>query len=420
MAEILYFPGMKGGFALGLIWQHEETPPSLRSLRVSAAELGRSFRWSVVHQSPAGAIQSGFCEPLHGIRPASLRALAAEVASHHRAPWNGIFHLEGDRYWYIAVRQGHAIIPGGDRIGTIKDLTSLRERHRALGEWLEVDGTLQDLASIVRTTKSTTALRDVQSGPWKAAAYAGVAVASLAVVAGGAWYWYDQQQTAEREALAARQRAFAAAQLASEAARRESRPWAAEAVPSEFLNACRREWNGQALAHSGWPLASWRCRAVSQTAIAIDVTWHRSGGVALDAPGALSEDGNRAASTRDTATSFAPSGPDILAVSDARRALWTYAQRVGVALQVAMPPPLLPSDNGAPVDPWLLMTAEIPFGAPPWLGPGHGLDTVPALRLTEIGYDAATAVWNGKAKIYALRHGLPQATQRDVNVGGGK
>lgn len=405
MAEFLTFPGSKGGFAIGLLWQHEETPPTLRSLRSSASTLGRSFRWSVVHASPEGSIQSGFCEPLPGMKPASLKSLAAVVASHHRAPWNGIFHLEGDRYWYVAVRQGQAIIAGGDRIGTLNDLTLAREHHRTLGEWTEVDGTLQDLAAMVRMAKTVPVLRDVQSGPWKATGYAVAAFVGSAVIGGAAWYWYDKQQTAEREAQMARQRALVAAQRANDAARQHTVPWPAQPAPAAFIDACKQEWNGQALAESGWTLGSWRCKQNRPGTIAIDTTWRRDGGLALHAPGVLSQDGNEATASRETATAFEPSRRDVLGTGDAQRIMWTYAQALGIALQLSMPPALLPSDGSGPVDSWLAMAVEIPFGAPPWLGHGEGLDAVAGLRLIEISYDAVAQSWKGTAKLYALRDG---------------
>lgn len=44
MAEILSFPGLKGGFAIGLTWHHEEKQPSKSVLRARALELGRNVR----------------------------------------------------------------------------------------------------------------------------------------------------------------------------------------------------------------------------------------------------------------------------------------------------------------------------------------------------------------------------------------
>jgi len=403
MADILSFPGLKGGFAIGLSWQHEEEQPRRSALRAKALELGRNVRWGVVHQSAEGAVQSGFCEAIAGAKPAALKPLAAIVAGQHRQPWMGLFHLHGSRYWYIAVRQGHAVIAGGDRVGSLEELTTLRERHRALGDWTEVEGTLRDLASMARASKGVSVLRDVQSGPWKSAAYPVAAVAGVAALLAGGWYWYDQKQEAEREAQLMRQRAIVAAQRANEAARQQALPWVAEATPTAFLQACRRAWDRQALADAGWTLATWRCKPATTTTLTIETGWKRDGGVAANAPGVLSADGNQANATAHAPAVFLPSSRAVNAPSVAQRSMWTYAQGNGLSLQLTMPPALLPADGKSPADPWLAMSADIGFGAPPWLCAGEGLDAVAGLRLTEVSYEAAAQAWKGTGKLYAMR-----------------
>ncbi|MFJ4291240.1 type 4b pilus protein PilO2 [Cupriavidus sp. NPDC089707] len=413
MAEILSFPGLKGGFAIGLTWQHEEAQPSKGVLRARALELGRNVRWGVVHESAEGAIQTGFCEAIAGAKPGGLKPLAAIVAGQHRQPWMGLFQLQDSLYWYIAVRQGHAVIAGGDRVGTLEELAPIRERHRALGEWTEVEGTLPDLASMARAAKGVAPMRDVLTGPWQATSYSLAAATGATVLLLGGWYWYDQQQAAEREAQLMRQRAVAAAQRANEAARQRAVPWVEEATPSTFLQACRRAWDRQAIAEAGWTLSSWRCKPATSTALTIETTWKREGGVAANAPGALSTDGNQAAATASAPVAFRPSSRAVSVPVEAQRSMWTYAQGNGVGLQLTSPPPLLPSDGNTPADPWLAMTADLGFGAPPWLGPGEGLDGVAGLRLTEISYEAAAQSWKGTGKLYAMRDGasLPAGSQ---------
>uniref|UniRef100_UPI003F49203E type 4b pilus protein PilO2 n=1 Tax=Cupriavidus taiwanensis TaxID=164546 RepID=UPI003F49203E len=409
MAQILSFPGLKGAFAIGLTWQHEEVQPSKSAVRGSAMALGRHFRWGVVHQSAEGAVQSGFCEPMAGVKVATVKPLAAVVAAQHHQPWMGLFHLQDNLYWYVAVRQGHAIISGGDRVGTLEELDTIRARHRTLGDWTEVEGTVRDLAAMARASKGVSAMHDVLRGPWRSTAYTLAAVGVLGVLVGGGWYWYDAQQEAEREAQRARQRAIAAAQQLNEASRPRILPWVEEALPSAFLQACRRAWEVQSLAESGWTMAAWSCKPATATTLNIETSWKRDGGVAANAPGSLSADGNQANATAVASAAFLPSPSGIDTVRDAQRAIWTYAQARAMALQVTMPPPLLPSDGKTPVDPWIVMTADIHFGAPPWMGIGTGLDTVAGLRLSEISYEAANQTWKGVGKLYAQRNGSAAA-----------
>ncbi|CAG9180268.1 hypothetical protein LMG23992_04192 [Cupriavidus laharis] len=412
MAEVLSFPGLKGGFAVGLSWQHEETQPSQSALRARALDLGRNGRWCVVHESTEGAVQTGFCEAIAGTKPARLKPLAAIVAGQHRQPWMGLFHLRGDVYWYVAVRQGHAVIAGGDRVGTLEEINPIRERHRALGEWTEIEGTLRDLATMARASKGVSVMRDALTGRWKSQAYTMAAVSGVMALIGGGWYWYDQQQEAEREAQRMQQRAIAAARLANEAARQQAAPWVEIAAPKELMLACRRAWDRQALAQGGWTLAGWRCKPATPTALTIETTWKREGGVADTAPGVLTVDGNLATETASAPAAFLPSSREISSSAEAQRAMWTYAQRNGVSLQLTLPPALLPTDGKTPVDPWLAMTADIGFGAPPWLGAGEGIEAVAGVRLTEISYEAANQTWKGTAKLYATRNGCSLRSER--------
>lgn len=407
MADVLSFPGLKGGFAIGLSWQHEEAQPSKGALRTRALELGRNVRWCAIHESAEGAIQSGFCEAISGAKPADLKPLAAIVAGQHRQPWMGLFHLRGNLYWYVAVRQGHAVIAGGDRVGTLEEIRPIRERHRALGDWTEIEGTMRDLAAMARASKGVSVMRDALTGPLKSNSYTIAAVAGVMALIAGGWYWFDQQQEAEREAQLMRQRAVTAAQLVNEAARQQAAPWVEVAAPLDFMRACRRAWDRLRLSETGWALAGWRCKPATSTALTIETTWMRAGGVADDAPGALSADGNLATETASAPAAFLPSSRAVVSSVDAQRAMWTYAQVNGLGMQLTMPPALLPADGKTPVDPWLVMSADIGFGAPPWLGPGEGIEAVAGLRLTEISYEAANQTWKGTAKLYAMRNGVP-------------
>ncbi|WP_414224639.1 type 4b pilus protein PilO2 [Cupriavidus necator] len=261
------------------------------------------------------------------------------------------------------------------------------------------------MASMARASKGVAVMRDVLTGPWKSTASLAAAVAGVASLVAGGWYWYDQQQEAEREAQMRRQRAIAAAQSANEAARQRALPWVEEAAPAAFLQACRRAWDKQVLADAGWTLASWRCKPATPTTLSIETSWKREGGVAANAPGMLSVDGNLANATAPSPAAFLPSPRAVNATAEAQRSIWTYAHANGVGLQLAMPPPLLPTDGKTPVDPWLAMTADIAFGAPPWLVAGDGLDLVAGLRLTEVSYEAAAQGWKGTGKLYAMRAG---------------
>ncbi|MCL6470639.1 MAG: type 4b pilus protein PilO2, partial [Ralstonia sp.] len=62
MAQVLNLPGIKGTYAVGLTWRHEDARPSRAALRKKARDL--QARWSVVHQTRTGHVQAGFCAGL--------------------------------------------------------------------------------------------------------------------------------------------------------------------------------------------------------------------------------------------------------------------------------------------------------------------------------------------------------------------
>ncbi|RWA55693.1 hypothetical protein AU476_06160 [Cupriavidus sp. UYMSc13B] len=401
MAQLLSLPGVKGTYAVGLAWRHEDAIPKAKALRELAAERGQ---WGIVYTTSAGAVQAGFCDPIDGVQsPRGVKALAAVVADAHPQPWMGIFDLGNDLYWLLAVRDGNEVIPDGDLVGTLEQVHSARDRHLPLGDWNERAGALDDLASIANVTAKQPVLRDLKGQPW--ALWGGLAGGLAAILAVGAvWYWHTQQVEAERQARLAAARA-------REAALRQRQqvvvlPWTLLPAASSALAACEQAWKDQALGRTGWILSSWKC-AVSSDGASIVVNWTRKGGTAAEAPGT--------ATNRDSAlTQHALPKPDMgqpaLATTErpAEIAAWTMAQTYAVPLQLMEEPgpkPIPGSSDGNPPPPpsWVAKTAIFDMVAPPWrVVDAQGLDMVPGLRLTEVTFNAATMVWSTAGKLYAL------------------
>ena len=417
MAESLTIPGVKGAFAIGLTWQHEEIPPKRPALRANAISMGRNVRWAVVHTSAGGAVQSGYCEPISGVKPGKVKPLAAYVADRHPQPWRGIYQLDEDRYWYIAVRQGHAIIAGSDCVGSLSELAAVRAHHDGLGDWTEVDGSFDNLVQMARGAKrAVAALQDVHAGPWRTTAVASAVLGMLGVVAAGGWYWYDQQQEAERAEIARKQAAFAA-QQAKSAAAQFVYPWARDAMPSAFASACADAWEGQELGVKGWPLASWECKP-SPTGVAVGVGWKRDGGLAVDAPGFLGGDGSSSSRSLDVPVRFRGSSQQAENQAGAQRAMWSLAQAFGLDLQLTLQAAPIQKDTSVPPDPWVKYSAVLTLYAPPWTAPAGRLDDVPGLRINEISFDANTQKWKAIGTLYAMRAGAVRAVANRIDSGG--
>ncbi|SAL05777.1 type IV pilus biosynthesis protein [Caballeronia calidae] len=408
MPQVLNLPGLKGAYAVGLQWWHEDAAPRPRALRARSIEL--NARWGIVRKTSA-MIQTGFCAPIDGVKtPATLRSLAAIVADAHPQPWMGRYRLapDADRYWYIAVRDGHAVIPEGDQIGTREQLDRLRERHREYGEWHEYEGTLEDLAAIVRPAPRAASLVDFQASAWKPVIRAGAVLAVVGLTVGAYLSWHAHRIEVARTAAIARARALAAVDALQRNAQAKILPWTQQPIPSDTLHTCAQAWHLQPLTQHGWTLASWQCETGTHD-VTIEAAWARTGGVATNAPGTLARDGQHADSSSHIETTFPVSPSAVLDSQAAQRAIWGFVQTEGLALTLNAAPdkPALPgsarSKETTPPNPWLDSSAELSAAFPLWLVEPAAFDAVPGLRFSKIRYDASKDQWVATGTLYAMR-----------------
>lgn len=406
MAAILTLPGVKGVFAAGLSWRHEDTVPKAKELRALSLEKGR---WGLVRKTMTGSVQVGFCEPIPGVSsPSKLKSLATIVAEQRPQPWMGLYKLDDDRYWYIAVRDGQEVIPEGDQVGKLEDLLRVREQHLTLGDWEEAEGTVDDLAEMALSTSKHLVLRDLQSRPWVPIAVMCSVMAALGAAALAAWMYHERELEEQRQAALARQRAIAAALQARHDAQARILPWTQEPMPSAGLDVCRQAWSTQQLAVAGWMLSGWHC-AIQMHGVSVSADWARSGGTAEQAPGILAPDAQHAVSTRDFTLTFAQPDTRAQVEQTARRAIWTLAQTYGIDLTLSTTPPkpVLPGDNSAKPapDPWSTWPAKLVLRTPPWMGMGAAFDAIPGLRVESLDWNASTQLWAASATLYALPAG---------------
>jgi Pilin accessory protein (PilO) len=412
MAETLTLPGVKGAFAVGLAWRHEDTVPKGRVLRELSQEKGR---WGVVYRTTAGTVQVGFCAPVDGVRVAGrLRSLAAMVADSRPQPWMGLFRLGEDHYWYIAVRNGQEIIPDGDQVGTHEAVMQVRENHLRLGDWNECEGTLADLAAVVLTTPRRPALRDFRARPRLR-----LAITSGVLMVSGVSALYIKQAN-DREATLALQK------VAADAARIQQLQ---QPLPSVALAACAHAWHAQALAMSGWVLNTWSFHVDAAGMPSTSASWQRAGGLASDAPGALVTDGQHA-----DRSSLDESGPGTglalrtgkpVAQAVAERAIWSLAQTWGMTLTIE------PERAGNPANqtsqgmatasaqaavPWLERAVHFTTAMPPWKLQGSAFDAVPGLRVTEVSTDTGSGLWQVSGMLYTLRVGVAASVASRAGV----
>lgn len=140
---------LSGGLWLvGMDWESREAPQSNSQIRARAREIGADM---AVQRIVDGAVQVGYGFPIEGLKPAgNIRSLAASVAQGVKQPWLGIYQLDEERYWYVAVRDGFQIMPGSDIVADRETVDALRREHRGLsGDWTQKEGTLEHLELLI-------------------------------------------------------------------------------------------------------------------------------------------------------------------------------------------------------------------------------------------------------------------------------
>lgn len=397
MADTVTLPGLKHTFAVGMSWRHEDAVPKEKQLRALSLEEGR---WGIVRTTSTNAIQVAFCEPVSGMRAHQLRSLAAVVADHHPQPWMGLYKLADDRYWYIAVRDGQAVIPGGDRIGTFEEMVRVRDGHvSAHGEWKEIEGTAADLAEMAQMTPNAKPLRDMQSSALALYTKLGIGtfmIGGLGLACVLAYQHFSEQTTVNTGVLNSLQTAQPVAKP----------PWLSAPMSSAVFENCHHAWSRQDLARKGWTLTGWSCSA-APNAVSVTTTWGRGGGLAVDAPGMLSADGESSTETVTEPATFGQPSTQTTLEAAARRIVWSLAQSHSLSLDLGVPAPTSAALPGAAQQvqqlPWITIPATFTSVAAPWSDLSSAFDAADGLRISSVAWDSTKHVWTLAGSLYASR-----------------
>jgi len=400
--EILSLPGVRAPVAVGLTWIHTEKRPSASERRKIAS---RGGAWGVVRHAASDAYQIG-----HGVlrgdqKPRrSVSSLAALVAEHHRSPWLGLYRIDEDRSWLIAVTHDGQIIPDGDRLGEHEALLRERDALRAQQQWREEDGDVGELVTMIALASPQPKLRDLTRSISRPLMIATVTALAIALMAAGV---YDRLQKRDAAELQEHLRQLAAAQrLARERAAAEAAipPWTRQPAPADVLAACASAWNRQLKGKLGWIVSGWTCTP-SSASVLLAASWTRSGGVAADAPGRLTDAEHSLDAWQAPAPLKAANTTAVL-VPEAHRAIWTFAQSYPISLSLediaAEPPKAASTPENVPPQ-WQRQSAHFTLSTPPWAGLSAAFDAVPGLRITDIHFDDSRNEWTVDATLYSWR-----------------
>ena len=388
MASILTIAGKQ--WLAGMTWRSYENIPDKQDLLNDAEQLDHS--WAAVRIGEE-AIQAGFCEPMAGMkRPVKLFSLAAMLADSREQPWLGIFKIREGLWWYIAVRDGHAVLPDGDIIGGQEEINIARDQHAGFGDWKYIDGDIDTLASIIKNIEEKpTPVKSlvVSNLPLMPIVAGAVAVISLA----GGYLWWNAHQKAVL-AEAARAQALAMITLQQQQAKNQppaNTPLISKPTPDVWLRACQQIISPLPLAHRGWEIAKVGC----DLTIA-NVHWIRkSGATVADRPeGHVSADGEAVHQTIPLVFSKNSSDDDAVDLETATLALRAWTQAISVPLQINQAgTPIQQDSNQPPPMPHVTISMDIPIS--PF---GLIFNTIPGLRLTNLTSTATS--WNVTGVIY--------------------
>lgn len=358
-------------YLAGMRWISFVDTPTKAEIKDNAERFDAA--WYAVRNGEA--IQGGFCDALTAKPPKKLASLAAHLAESKIQPWLGIFAIsaEADLYWYIAVRDHHAILPDGDVVGSFDEVMAARQHHLAYGDWQYLEGNLETLAgmlsnqpaklSMVKSLKgSPNALRDTL--------IVGSVALGVAAVLGAGYWWYADQEAQEAAQRLANQKMDLAQQAntaTEDAIRQALLPLMTLPDPNDFLEACRTIFYGTPVSQAGWLSQELNCEPQGASLL-----WKREAGASIGhhPPGAPSNDGEQVTQSfpADTLTTRAEL-PPLIAFDNAELALRDWVQRAGLTLALGKPASLMPqaAEAGNSNIPGLPGTAKPPQEPLPYL-----------------------------------------------------
>jgi hypothetical protein len=241
MMKIINIAGKS--YYAGLSWQ---TLSASDNVKEKIKELGNGY---YCVRNLSGMINIGYSEDLDG-KYKKLYSLASNVANAKKEPWLGVFHIEDDLYWLIAVRDNQAIIPDGDVIGTKEEIDKVFQETISIGEWDSIieNGEIEDLEALLTQGGSY-----VLSTSKKYNILLFIAIGVLAAVF--ILYFYHKRQIQQ-----IKPKVFIPKVFAKKAAVK-IQGYKTLPKPALILYKCKEELNSLPSSYYGWKASSLSCTA---------------------------------------------------------------------------------------------------------------------------------------------------------------
>lgn len=381
----------------GMYWNSFEAAPNKAELKETAQSLDADWVAIRVNES---AVQVGFTAPIQGIKhPANLYSLAAKLADSHEQPWLGIFQIDHNTWWYIAVRDGHAILPEGDIIGTKEEILAARDRHSGYTDWNYIEGDFDALSQLVsQIDAKATAVKSLTGFPVPLRSMIITSIVSIALLGGG-YYWWTEQQKIEAQAKAQAIAKMRAQLAAGQPVTATPSPLISTPNPNEWLRACNQIIATIPLSKFGWKLDTVSCNTSNVIA-----NWTRNEGatVARKPDGVLNITGDKIEQTLPLEDLDTQGQDNAISLADAKLQYRAWAQAAGFSLlmlEAAPPAPLLPGAAQETLKKMMNEPAKIDFKLEVPVSPfALDLNAIPGLRMTEL--KSTETAWKLEGVLY--------------------
>lgn len=384
----------KRNWLAGMTWSSFEDTPSKDDLKKDAQRFGATWTCVRVNES---VIQAGFSAPVGDDKqPTKLYSLAAMLADSREQPWLGIFRLEEGLWWYIAVRDGHAILPDGDVVGGEDEIHAARDRHAGYTDWKYIEGDISLLDEFIQSIEGKpTPVRSLVRKKFPVVLFV-LAVIVLFVIGSGGYIWWNQkQQGVEKERIAAMAK-VREQMLAGQTAVSTNSPLLSTPQPNDWLAACGSVISEIPLSKNGWQIDAVMCDAQLAT-----IHWIRKEGATV----AIKPDGNLSAEGDEVQQNIPLEGLNQKGTNNAidlptekviLRA-WAQAAKFTLAMNDVVDAPPLP---GATVVAAPVQTAQANFKLNIPVSPFElDMSVIPGLRLT--GLISTDKGWIVEGILYA-------------------
>lgn len=405
---------------LGMEWSTLEFAPDKDELLAEASSGNPSIpnrNWVAVRNGTS-AIQAGYCQPVAGFKtPKNIFSLAAMLADSKEQPWLGIFRITPkdappaqQLWWYVAVRDAHAILPDGDVVGTETEIMHLRAKHASMSGWKYFDGDIDTLAMMIaEVERKPTKVKNITESGLGQFSTPQIVVSvglSVAVAAGGGgWLWYQHQQQQALEQKLARDKILAQLNQPKRVVAtvvNVDPAYARSAPPDVWLGHCSDVLIPTRVSWDGWIISGVSCEQSSVTRM-----WVRGTGATVEQrpPGQLSADGNSV--TESVSLNLKVQEKPLLPgkLDESRQQLFAWAQRRGIAVsfvesakEVTLPGAVAAETQQSPAP-----RSGFSFSVISVFGPSFAEDmaTISGLRLTNIS--STKSGWNVQGVIYGKR-----------------